>query len=69
MTVFFKNDFFITKTLRFGFVAGENNVSPVTSRKKCYKCKVLSTDLLCVVGIDYNHCAEKRHGKSMLVVI
>lgn len=50
-------------------MAGENNVSRGTSRKKCCKWKVLSADLLCVVSVDCNHGAEKRHGRPMPVVI
>lgn len=68
MIIYF-NDFFIIKTLRFVSVARENYVaSPNTSWKKYCKCKVLLTDLLCIVGIDHNYCAKKRHGRHMAVV-
>lgn len=58
--IVFKTPFLRAKILGFGFVAGEDNVSRGTSRKKCCKWKVFSADLLCVVSVDCNHGAEKK---------
>lgn len=45
---------------------GVSNVVPETSSRKS-AINIRFTDLLCMVGIDRNYGAEKRHGRHMVV--